>query len=578
MLRKRLLIILSILVILALFLPACATPAMEAPAAEEPAAEEPAAEEPAVEEPAAEEPAAEEPADAKVVTFAWTQEPDSLNPFYTDMWFSAILQQLYLCWAWQYDDTNSPYPHLVTEIPTVENGGLSADGLTITLKLRDDIVWSDGTPITSADFKFTYDMVMNDANAVNSQYPYDALDSIETPDAQTVVMKFPEPFAAWEANFWKGILPAHVLQPVFDEQGSLTEAEWNHAPTVSCGPYVFDEWESGSFLRFVRNDNYWKGLAKIDQIFMQFVPDDAAQTAALAAGDADLGTFPPLSDIPGLQDAGLVVYSINGGYSEGWFFNLRDMASPGARDLVVRQAIAKSIDRQAIVDDLLLGLSTPVNTLWDAIPIYVSPDIVPWEYDPEGAKAMLEEAGYVDSDGDGIREDLEGNPLTLYHGTTIREIRQDIQAVAQQQLREVGIDLQIQSWDADIFFGSYTDGAPTAAGDVDIMEWSDSTIFPDPDNDYWLCSQLPDDENPWGYNYFICDEELNALFEAQIAESNPEARKELFHQITKYMHDNVYWFGLYVDPDMWIVSSDLTGVKFSGVTPFYNIMEWDFAE
>jgi peptide/nickel transport system substrate-binding protein len=391
-------------------------------------------------------------------------------------------------------------------------------------------------------------------------------------------MNFSEPFAAWEANFWHGILPAHVLQPVFDADGSIIEAEWNLAPTVGCGPYTLGEWESGSFMRFVKNENYWKGPAKIDEVFLQFVPDDAAQTAALAAGDADLGTFPPLSDIPALQDAGLTVFSVNGGYSEGWFFNLRDMAAPAVRDVVVRQAIAMSIDRQAIVDDLLLGLSEPANTLWDALPAYVSPDIVPWSYDPEGAKAMLEAAGYVDSDGDGIREDLEGNPLVLVHGTTVREIRQDIQAVTQQQLREVGIDLDIQSYDADIFFGGFADGAPPAIGENDVMEWSDSTYFPDPDTDYWLCSQLATDENPYGYNYYGCDEELDALFQSQIVETDPDKRVDTFHQITKYMHDNVYWFGLYVDPDMWIVNSDVTGVKFSGVTPFYNISEWDFAK
>ena len=360
---KWLLTLLAMLVVFSLVLAACSTPAPVEPVAEEPAAEEPAVEEPVAEEPAAEEPAVEEPVAEetmapKVVTFAWTQEPDSLNPFYTDMWFSAILQQLYLCWAWEYDDQNLAYPHLVTEIPSLENGGLSEDGLIITLHLRDNIVWSDGEPITSADFKFTYDMVMTDANAVNSQYPYDYLVSVEAPDPLTVVMNFSEPFAAWEANFWHGILPAHILQPVFDSEGSLMEAEWNLAPTVGCGPYIFDEWESGSFLRFVKNENYWKGTANIDDVFLQFVPDDAAQTAALAAGDADLGTFPPLSDIPTLQDAGLTVFSVNGGYAEGWFFNIRDMASPGAKDLVVRQAIAMSIDREAIVDDLLLGLST----------------------------------------------------------------------------------------------------------------------------------------------------------------------------------------------------------------------------
>ncbi len=568
--NRWLLTLLAITVVFSLLLTACGTPEVEEPAAEVPSAEEPAAEAPA----------AEAPMEPKVVTFSWTQEPDSLNMFYTDMWFSAILHQVYLCWAWEYDDQNQAYPHLVSEMPSVENGGISEDGLTITMNLRDNIVWSDGEPITSADFKFTYDMVMTDANAVNSQYPYDALVSVEAPDPLTVVMTFSEPFAAWEANFWHGILPAHVFQPVFDSEGSILGAEWNLAPTVGCGPYVFSEWESGSYLRFTKNENYWKGAPKIDDIYLQFVPDDASQTAALVSGDVDLGTFVPLSDVPVFKDAGLSVFVVNSGYAEGWFFNFRDMASPAIRDETVRQAIAMSIDRYAITEDLLLGLTLPADTLWDPIAggAYVSPDIVPWAYDPEAAKAMLEAAGYVDSDGDGIREDLEGNPLTLVHGTTIREIRQDIQAVAQQQLLEVGINLDIQSQDSDIFFGGYSDGAPPAIGEQDIMEWSDSTYFPDPDTDYWLCAQLPDDENPYGYNYYGCDEALDALFQEQLVQTDTARRIEIFHEITKYMHEKVYWLGLYSDPDYWVVNSALTGVKFSGVTPFYNISEWDIAE
>ncbi|MFC1936250.1 ABC transporter substrate-binding protein [Chloroflexota bacterium] len=517
---------------------------------------------------------------AKVATFAWTQEPDSLSPYYTNMWFSGLMQQVFLCWAWQFDENAQAYPHLVTEIPSVENGGISADGLVFTLHLRDDIVWSDGEPITSADFIFTYEMVMADGNAMSSQYPYDYLVSVEAPDEQTVVMTFSEPFASWLAAFWTGIMPEHVLAPVFEAEGSLESAEWNMAPTVGCGPYVFEEWESGSYIRFVKNENYWLGEANIDEIVFQFVPDDAAQTAALLAGDADLGTFPPLSDLPRLQEAGMKVLSVNGGYSEGWYFNMREMASPAVRDVRVRQAIAMSIDREAIANDLMLGLTVPSNTLWDGLAAsgFVSPDIVPWKYDPEAAKALLEEAGYVDSDGDGIREDADGNPLVITHGTTIREIRQDIQAVTQQQLLEVGIDLQIQSWDSDIFFGDFASGAPPAIGSIDIMEWSDAPYFPDPDKDYWLCSQIPDDENPWGYNYFICDEYLDGLFQAQLVETDPAKRAEIFHEITKYMHDQVYWLGMYVDPDIWLVSSRLTGVKISGVTPFYNIMEWDIAE
>ncbi|MCR4407361.1 MAG: peptide ABC transporter substrate-binding protein [Anaerolineae bacterium] len=515
------------------------------------------------------------PAERKIMTIIFTQEPATLNPLYSNMWFEAILQQLWSCWAWEFDNQNTAFPRLVTEIPSTENGGISEDGLTITMHLRDDIVWSDGTPITSADFVFTYDMYMDPGNSVATQYPYDSLESIEAPDERTVVMHFTKPFAPWQALFWRGVLPKHVLEPVFETKGSIDQADWNLAPTVGCGPFKFAEWESGSFMRFVKNENYWLGQPKLDEIFIRFVPDDASQTAALVAGDADLGTFPPLSDVPALQDAGLKIVVQPSGYQEGWFFNFRDMAHPAVKDVRVRQAIAMAIDRDAINRDLLLGLTKAPETYWDSLPEYRAPDIEPWKYNPEEAKRLLEEAGWIDRDGDGIREDAEGNKLTLKHGTTIREIRQDAQAVAQQQLKEVGIDLQIMSQNADLFFGSYADGASPAVGELDIMEWSDGPYFPDPDTDYWLCSQVPSEENPTGYNYFGCDKTLDELFTRQLTIMNAEERQQVFHEISRYMHDQVYWLGMWEDPDYWIVGSRLSGIKFSGVTPFYNVMEWD---
>src|SRR5690606_8536444 len=150
--------------------PAAEEPAVEEPAAEEPAeepaeeaapTEEPAAEEPATEEPAAEEPAAE--GERKIATFIWTQEFDTLSPLYTGMWFVTTTYQLWNVWAWHFDEDNNPIPVLVTEIPSAENGGISEDGRTITFKLRDDLVWSDGTPLTSADFVFTYEMSVDPA-------------------------------------------------------------------------------------------------------------------------------------------------------------------------------------------------------------------------------------------------------------------------------------------------------------------------------------------------------------------------------------------------------------------------------
>ncbi len=517
-------------------------------------------------------PAPEEP---KVATFIFTQEFDTLNPYYSSMFFSITTHQLWNVWAWQFDDGNSPYPVMLVEMPTVENGGVSADGTVLTMKLRDDLTWSDGEPLTAADFVFTYQMNVDPNNAVSSAYPYDTeVASVEAPDDRTVVVTFNQAFIPWAANLWKGVLPEHILGPVFEAEGTIDNAEWNTAPTVSAGPFVFAEWESGSFARFVANDNYWLGRPLLDEIFIRFVPDDASQINALVAGDGDLGTFFAYPDVPTLEEAGIEVITVQSGYNEGWFLYLGENAHPGMQDLRVRQALALGFDRAAINSDLLLGLTQPPASYWENTP-FADPSVEPWPYDPDRAAALLDEAGWVDSNGDGTR-DKDGVELVLTYGTTTREIRQDTQAVAQQQLAEIGIGLELSNADADTFFASYGDGGLAATGQFDIMEWSDSTNFPDPDWYYWLCSEIPSDDYPDGQNWqAICDEQLDAWFQQQLAEADPEKRMQIFYQISRYIFEQVYWLGLWQDPDLWGISGRLTNVRLSGVTPFFSIAEWD---
>jgi len=515
---------------------------------------------------------------AKTATFIWTQEPDVLNPLYTNMWFSSITQQIWSCWAWDFDDQNNPHPVLVKEMPSEENGGISPDGRVITLKLRDDIVWSDGKPITSEDFVFTYEMTMSPKNTVASTFPYDKLEKVEAPDPKTVVMTFKEPFAAWQATLWHGLLPAHVLRPVFEKEGTIDNAEWNRAPTVGCGPFVFKEWESGSFIRFVANKKYWLGRPKIDEIFIRIVPDDASQVAALKAGDADLGTFIAYSDIPTLEQAGVQMVKVFSGYNEGWYFYLHpEKGHPALKDVRVRQAIALAFDRFSVCKDLLLGLTKPPATYWANTP-WQDPTLEPWPYDPERAKQLLDEAGWKDTNGDGVR-DKDGVELVLTLGTTTREIRRDVQAVAQQQLAQVGIKLELANADSDIFFGSYGEGGPCATGQYDIFEYSTVTNYPDPDTADWLCSEIPSDENPSGVNWqAVCDEELDGLFKLQATQVDPAERQQTFHKITRLIYEKVYWLGVWEDPDIWAVGPRLKNVRLSGATPFFNIVEWDLSQ
>jgi peptide/nickel transport system substrate-binding protein len=564
-----------------------------APATEEavPATEEAApTEAPATEEAAAEptEAATEEAAagggdGGKVVSISFTQEPSSFNPHYTDQWFSWITTALWLERPWNFDENAEPFPVHLTEMPTVENGGISEDGLTMTFKLKEGLTWSDGEPYTAEDWVFTWQMVMSDQNTPTTRYPYeDFVEDVSAPDPLTVVAKLTQPFPAWQSVLFVksnggAILPKHILEPVFEAEGTLDNAEWNRAPSVGIGPFVFNEFESGSHFSFVRNENYQGDIAKIDEVFFRILADDAAQNAALKAGDADIGTFISFADIPDLKDNGINIMSASSGYNEGMFLNMReDTAHPAMLDVNVRKAIALGFDRDKITQDLLFGLTQPNVTFWDGS-AWVNPDLKAYPYDPEQAKTLLDEAGWVDSNNDGTR-DKDGEELVLRYVTTPRPVRKDTQAVVQQQLAEIGIGMELFNFEGDIFFAGYAEGGPCATGEADICQWSNVASFPDPNTENWLCDQIPTEEDPAGNNYFICDEELDKLLQEQSVEIDPAKRKELLHQIEQIMYDNVYYIGMWGDEDQWAVNPRLTGVKFSGVNPFFNVSEWDIQE
>ncbi len=515
-------------------------------------------------------------------TITFTQEPDNLNYLYTQMWFSAITRELWDKGLWSYDENNKPVPEIAAEIPSAENGGLSADGKTITVKLRDDVKWSDGEPVTADDFAFSYEMIMSDKNVVNGRYPFDEyVESVTAKDAHTLVIQFKEPFAPWLTYMFDDwVLPKHILQPVFDKEGTIDNAAWNKAPTVGVGPFVFSEWESGSHIIFKANPN-WIHPPKLEQIFIRIVPDDAAQEAAIIAGDTDIGVFLSSDQIQKLEAGGNVkVVAVPSGYDEGWFPNVNPKtAHPAMLDVNVRKAIALATDRFTIVKDLLKEDVNPVNvTFWDATEPYNNTDLKPYPYDPEEAKRLLDAAGWKDSNGDGTR-DKDGKELVLRYITNDRELRKNVQAVVQQQWSLVGIGAELQNYSSDVFWNGYNDNGPQAQGAYDIAEYSSNPAFPDPEaSGNWLCDQISSADNPDGSNWQgVCMDELDALLKKQSATLDTQARIDLYHQISKLMYDQVLYIGIWKDPDLWSINNHLQNVKLSGAAPFWNASEWTAA-
>ena len=492
------------------------------------------------------------------------------------------------------EPTEAPPPiEAPTEPPAVEPTAVPIPDcpMVLTIKLNQKAMWSDGVPVTAEDYVFTYEMTMDDGNiGVSSRYPYDPyVDSFVALDDYTIQICLNDVYVAWATGFNLNPLPKHILGPIYEAEGSIDDAEWNWNPTVGTGPFDLTEWASASHIAFEANPNYWRGAPKLDKLFIRIVPDDQAQMAALETGDADIGVYLTADDKPVIEAMGNVNLIQNpSGWVESWFFNTiseelgeANGLQPGhiaLQDKRVRQAIAMGMNRQLIIDELFFGLYEIPATFWYDSP-YEDPDIEPWPYDPEAAKALLDEAGWIDTNGDGTR-DKDGVELVIQYSTTAgNENREATGVLAQQMLSEIGIGVDIFNYSYDVIWNSFGDGGPVALGQYDIAEWSAAPWdAPDPNTGDWLCDEIPSDEYPAGGNWQgVCIEELDELFNEQVVTLDEQARIQMFHDIGEIMHDEVFWMAMRKDPDFWAVNKRLLNVNFSGasLSGFYNTEEWD---
>ena len=517
----------------------------------------------------------------KQATLSLTSNPESMNPLYASTWYTETVFDMILLPLWNIDDQGQYQMELADQLPTLQNGGVSADGLNITIKFRKDANWSDGTPVTADDAVFTYNMIMSDKNGVFSRYPYDTyVESMTASDPKTLQIKLSSAYADWSTSFFTGIsrvLPKHILQPVFDTDGTLDNAEWNRTANVVDGPYTLTEFVSDDHLSFAANDNYWRGRPKIDTIFFRIFADRAAQLAALQSGQSDIGSYIVGSEIPALkQTSKFEIMNSPNGYIVTIFMNIDPKtAHPAMTDPNVRRALALAIDRQLIIDKIYNGIYTIPATYWDKT-VYDNPDLKPYAYDPAQAKALLDAAGWKVG-ADGVRE-KDGKKLELRYVYISGDETTDTMIVTfQQMLADVGVKLDITPNTQEVLWASYTDNGELAHGNYDLTQWSDGMwYFPSPSTSYFLCSEQPSTDYPTGYNWFgICDQSLEKLFSVADVEMDPQKRIDDYHQIGKIMYDQTYIIPLRSDPDVWAVNTRLTNVKFSGVDPLMFVYQWD---
>jgi peptide/nickel transport system substrate-binding protein len=458
------------LAVLILILAACgaaATPeAVEeeegvgAPAVEAEAAETTTEEEPAVEEAAApaEEEAEEDSKRGGTVIVGHRQEPDRFWGPITGLTLARENAMLMNHTLIGIDDELGYFPILLEEVPALENGGIAEDGLTWTLHLRDDVKWHDGEPFNSEDVKFTWEAIMMEGTDVRDQTGWNRIESVATPDDQTVVLNFAEMDAPFHMRMAQvEMLPEHILGGLPAEE--LMAHEWFRAP-VGTGPFKFVEWVPGSHIEYARNDDYFRvGQPYLDKIIFKIVPDANTLLNQLETGDVDIvirvqdDQVEIANTFPGVETS--TVQSLT-----PWLIWL-NVNHPSLQDVRTRQALSHAIDREFINKEVYRGLSEPAYgpispQLWA-----YNPDIPKYLFDPEKAKALLEEVGWKDEDGDGIREAHgvegveDGTPLTFDIANIAGEqIRVQLLSLVQAQWKEVGIDAELNLVDVGTMFGN----------------------------------------------------------------------------------------------------------------------------
>jgi peptide/nickel transport system substrate-binding protein len=371
-----------------------------------------------------------------------------------------------------------------------------------------------------------------------------------------------------------------------------------HSPTVSSGPFMITEWVDCDHMTLTRNPNFYKGPAKLDQVQIKFVPDPEAALAGLQTGDIDW--FPNFSEAEistvGALEPNVHLIVVPGADFEHYFFNMATKEGVDGQgksdydgfcpfqDVRVRKAIIMGIDRFEIVDTLLEGKTTvPAhqwpNSQWDS-------GIEPYPYDPEQAQSLLDEAGYTDADGDGVREGQcngKTTPLSFKFETTNSQIRIDIATIVQQQLADIGVEFKPEHVPAGTWFGTYGEGGPIYAPGPDGGPQYDlggytTGYYPDPYTDDFLCSNIPNAENGGaGDNgYHVCDPELDAMFTELNASADPAARKATLAKIQQRIYDQAYVIMMYARANVYGHTDRFVPAPFGFFSNLnWNAEDWD---
>ncbi|MBC5803705.1 MAG: peptide ABC transporter substrate-binding protein [Candidatus Eremiobacteraeota bacterium] len=504
-----------------------------------------------------------------VLIVAQTREPISLNPILEGGYVGNELGSLCFSYLLRIDDRMRLGPEIAREVPSLQNGGISRDGMTITYRLRRGVRWDDGAPLTSADVVFSYHAIMNPRNLVPAgRIGYDRIASVRALDPYTVRVVLARPFSALLSYFFASdenyaILPAHVLARYSD----VNHVAFDGRPVCS-GPYSVTGWQRGDHLTFAANPTYWRGRPKIGRLVLRFVPNRQTAVDQLRTGeagayfDADASAFPQLSSLRGIT----LARTPTGDFATMQF---NTTASP-TNDVRVRRAIVLASNFPAIVPKVTQGAYTFAHATRGWFGWAYAPAIHIPAYDPRAAAALLDAAGWTRGLG-GVRF-KDGRRLQVE--MIMRNDEPAIIATAvylQQALAELGIVVSIKTYIPPQFVEVT---GPAAQGRFNVlMERQLANLDPDASN--WVAC---DPREPHGNNYArYCNPAVDRLDADALRTFDRTRRLADYAAVQRLIAADLPVIALWEADELDAYTTRLHGFSSSYQSPFWNVAAWSLS-
>jgi len=479
------------------------------------------------------------PADEGTLVIALPGAPESIDPrLAADAYGTQILQMTHASLI-RMDAAGNPVPDLAEHW---EQTGPAS----FLFRLREGVRFHDGRKLTSADVRSTFEWILDPEHRSIHRHAYSAISRIETPDERTVLFRLTEPSAPFLTGMVRGIVP----------RGSPVSA---YSPPVGAGPYRIDDFQRDEAVRLSRFEGYYGGPPAIQRVVMKFVPDTNVRFLELKKGSVNFvlnGVDPDL--VPAaLENRNLVMEEAPGSNASYLGFNLRD---PILSDLRVRKAIARAIDRESIARAIWGGHADIADSILAPGFWAHAQGIPPVRYDPRSAAALLDAAGYRDPDGAGPRA-----RFTLTYKTSQNELRRRIAAVIQEQMRQVGIAVEVQSYEWGTFFSDIRKGNFQLYG----LTW---VGIQDPDIYHYVFhsrSIPPAGANRGGYR----NAEIDRLVEAGRREVSRERRKAIYGRVQRILAKELPIVPLWIHRNILLRDRRFTGFVMTPDEDYRSVSE-----